>query len=348
MHWQSWVMALRKHKTIPIFVPHWGCPKDCLFCDQKSITGQKEAMTPEKAADIIRIGIEHKKPDEILEIGFFGGSFTGIPATEQEALLSLAFEAKKAGYVDGIRLSTRPDYINETVLERLRNYGVTCVELGAQSMDDRVLSLNRRGHSCEQTKLAAKMIQKSGISLGLQMMVGLYGDTDEGVMKTAEAFAELSPDCVRIYPTLVIRGTGLCDLYESGMYTPLTVQQATNRCAVIYQFFTERKITVIRMGLLQTEPETVVAGPMHPAFGELVLSRIFYHKLMPKLENLKGKEVEILVHPKDVSALLGQNRENIEAIKKESGASLLLVLQDETIKRGDCKVKIQTKLRGEA
>ncbi len=333
---------MHKHKTIPIFVPHRGCPKDCLFCDQKSITGQKEPMTPAKAAETIRIGIEHKKPDEILEIGFFGGSFTGIPASEQEAFLSLAYAAKEAGLVDGIRLSTRPDYINETVLERLKKYGVTCVELGAQSMDDTVLTLNRRGHTAKQTKVAAKMIQKSGISLGLQMMIGLPGNTEVGAMKTAEAFAELAPDCVRIYPTLVIRGTGLADLYKSGDYTPLTVSEAAEQCAALHQFFTERNITVIRMGLLQTEPETVVAGPMHPAFGELVLSRIFYHKLMPKLADCAGKRAEISVHPKDVSAVLGQNRENIEIIKEKSGLLKLLVMQDETIKRRECRVNTLT------
>ncbi len=297
-------------------------------------------MTPEKAAESIRIGIEHKKPDEILEIGFFGGSFTGIPISQQEALLSIAYEAKKAGFVDGIRLSTRPDYINETVLERLNQYGVTCVELGAQSMDDKVLALNRRGHTMEQTKTAANMIRKSGISLGLQMMVGLYGDTEEGAMKTAEEFAALSPDCVRIYPTLVIRGTGLCALYESGTYTPLTISEAVKQCADLYQFFTERNITVIRMGLLQTEPETVVAGPLHPAFGELVLSRIYYNKILPKLTGCAGREIEISVHPKDVSALCGQNRDNILAIKEKSGLAGLVILQDETIARGDCQVKI--------
>lgn len=320
-----------KHKTIPIFVPHWGCPCDCLFCDQKKITGIKEEMTPERAASIIEEGLLRKKSGDFLEIGFFGGSFTGIPAPQQEALLALAYQAKLSGKIDGIRLSTRPDYINETVLQRLLAYGVTTVELGAQSMDDEVLVVNRRGHSAEQTQKAARTIKNSGIALGLQMMIGLPGDTFEKTMKTAEEFAKLSPDCVRIYPTLVIRDTGLDALYQSGMYSPLSVEEAVRQCSYLYRFYTERNIEVIRMGLLDMNPEDIVAGPFHPAFGELVLSEVCYQYLCDEMTSVTSNQISIHVHPRFVSILCGQKRRNMFRLQQNYDLKKIDIIQDETI-----------------
>jgi len=323
-----------KHKTIPVFVPHWGCPQSCLFCNQKKITGQKEEMTTERAREIIRQGIAKKKPDDVLEIGFFGGSFTGIPAGQQEALLGLAKEALDAGHVQGIRLSTRPDYINETVIHRLLRFDVTCVELGAQSMQDEVLLLNKRGHTAHQTRQAAKMIKDSGMKLGLQMMVGLPGDTEAMAMDTAEQFANMNADCVRIYPTLVICDTELQAWYKSGQYHPLSVDEAVSVCSRLYQYFTEKDIQVIRVGLLETEEGSLVAGPYHHAFGELVRSHLFYETILKALKKHLKKEWTVFVHPQDVSAVMGQKRENLIRLKEALSLEALHIVQDSEVTRG--------------
>ncbi|MGN1059768.1 MAG: elongator complex protein 3 [Clostridia bacterium] len=336
---QSWVQTVEnKHKTIPIFVPHWGCPGDCLFCDQKRITGLREDMTPKRAAAIIKAGVGRRRPGEHLEIGFFGGSFTGIPAKQQEALLALAQEAVVAGLADGIRLSTRPDYINNSVLDRLLRFGVTTVELGAQSMDDDVLNASRRGHTAEQTRQAARLIHDRGLQLGLQMMIGLPQDTQAITMKTAEAFAALEPVCVRIYPTLVIRGTGLDGLYQAGAYTPLTVDEAVARCCRLYRYFTERHIDVIRMGLLQIAPEDLTAGPYHPAFGELVLSAVCYEQLSQRLQGFAGKRVRISVNPRYLSVLQGQKKQNLRRLADKFQLTEIQVIQNQRIPWGEFDV----------
>lgn len=324
-----------KCKTIPVFVPHWGCPCDCLFCDQKKITGQKTEMTPELASQIIRAGVVHRKPGEHWEIGYFGGSFTGIPASQQEALLQLAQEAVSKGWVNGIRLSTRPDYINEAVLNRLRHYGVTTVELGAQSMDDEVLCLCRRGHTAAQTRQAAEKIHQSGLELGLQMMVGLPGDSMEKTMKTAYEFAALSPACVRIYPTLVIKGTGLEQLYRAGKYTPLTVTEAVLQCCRLYRFFSEHGIQVIRMGLLQMSPADIAAGPFHPAFGELVLSEYCYEKAAEQLSHMDAKQVSVRLNPRFVSAFVGQKKINLLRLSQRFSLGKIKLIQDAAVPMGD-------------
>ncbi len=335
-HFQRWVLAVKnKYKTIPIFVPHWGCPCDCLFCDQKKITGIREEMTPERAADIIETGILHKLPGEHLEIGFFGGSFTGIPVQKQENLLELAFKARESGKVDGIRLSTRPDYINEEVLDRLLHFGVTTVELGAQSMDDDVLSMSHRGHTVEQTRASARLIVNRGLGLGLQMMVGLPGDTAEKTAKTATEFCELKPDCVRIYPTLVIRGTALDELYQKGQYRPLSVEEAVTRCCFLYQYFTERNVDVIRMGLLQMKEEDISAGPYHPAFGELVQSAVFCEQLSQAICNFAQKNLVIHVHPRYLSIANGQKKSNIHQLKVKHGLDCLKMIPDEMVPWGE-------------
>ncbi len=336
MRFQSWVLTVKnKYKTIPIFVPHWGCPCECLFCDQKKITGVREEMTPERATEIIKTGILHKRQGEHLEIGFFGGSFTGISAKKQEALLELAYAAVQTGDVDGIRLSTRPDYINDAVLDRLQRFGVTTVELGAQSMNDDVLNYSRRGHTAEQTRVAARAIVNCGIGLGLQMMVGLPGDTAEITMQTAEEFCKLKPNCVRIYPTLVIRGTALDKLYQKGQYTPLSVEEAVARCGFLYQYFTEQNVDVIRMGLLQMKEEDISAGPYHSAFGELVQSAVFCEKLSQAISDKTNKKIFVHVHPRYVSIANGQKKANVHHLMVKHQLSDFKIIPDEMVPWGD-------------
>ena len=327
-------MSIR-HKTIPVFVPHWGCPQDCLFCNQKAITGQKEDVTAEYVSELITVTTQKAKSDDVIEVGFFGGSFTGIPVGIQEALLKPAYEALVAGKIHGIRLSTRPDYISESVLLRLKQFGVSTVELGAQSMDDSVLLKSRRGHNADQTIKAAKMIKNAGFHLGLQMMLGLPEDTFEKSVKTAEKFIELEPSCVRIYPTLVLKHTSLAKEYESGRYQVLTVEEAVEQCAVLYAMFKHKSIDVIRMGLLDMEPEAICAGPYHPAFGELVMSKVCYKRLAESVAPFAGRDIIIKTHPRYVSTLVGQKRANIRKLQEEFNIKKIEIEQDSALGRDE-------------
>ncbi len=323
-----------KYKTIPIFVPHWGCPQNCTFCNQRAITGVTEKMTVERAREIVEQCLAGKESGDHIEIGFFGGSFTGIPAEDQEAFLELAHEFVSAGLVDAIRLSTRPDYIDDAVIERLLHYGVKTIELGAQSMDDNVLSRCNRGHDAQTTRFAAEKINQAGISLGLQMMPGLPGDTEEISEKTAEEFIAMNPRCVRIYPTLVLKNTALAKEFLSGTYTPLTLEEAVVRCTMLYAMFQRHSIEIIRMGLLEVAEEGVLAGPYHPAFGELVMSRVFFDKMAKMLENHQDNSVCFLVHPKDISAAIGQKKENVNRLKESFSLNEIHFKQDASLTRG--------------
>ena len=326
-----------KHKTIPVFVPHMGCPNDCSFCNQKKITGTIKTVTPIDADNQIKEALKTIPKDATcVEIGFFGGSFTGIDKELQEGFLSVAKKYKDSGLIDEIRLSTRPDYIDNDILDRLCSFGVTTVELGAQSMDDDVLKLNRRGHTKEQTHIASHLIKSKGLKLGLQMMTGLYGDNEETCIKSCEEIISLSPDCVRIYPTLVLKDTYLDELYKKGEYTPQTINEAVKLCAVLKQKFDEYRIPVIRLGLMASDninPDAdVVAGPYHPSIGELVQSEIYFTKIIKELKS----DAEILVNNKDISAFVGNKKSNIKRLK-EAGFDVSFK-GNESILHGEFKI----------
>ena len=215
-----------------------GCPFDCVFCDQRQITGQQNAQSDAEIAGKIEQYLA-TLPDENckIEIGFFGGSFTGLKVTEQQRYLDLAKPWLKSGKISGIRLSTRPDYINDEILKMLKECGVTAIELGVQSMDDEVLRLAGRGHTADDVKKAAGKIKAAGFSLGLQMMTGLPGDSFDKSLKTAEEIVLLGADSTRIYPALVIRNTSLENIYRQGRYKPLTLDEAVDWCSRIVPLF---------------------------------------------------------------------------------------------------------------
>lgn len=265
---------MKKFKIIPIFVPHKGCPHQCSFCNQRHITGQLIEMTAEKAREIIKMYLTTIDSEKNrVEIAFFGGSFTAIDMQSQNELLNVALEYKNIGRVHGIRLSTRPDYITDEILQNLKDKGVTEIELGVQSMCEDVLKLNNRGHSPQDVIDASKLVKNYGFTLGLQMMVGLIGDTRETSIYTAGEIARLKPDFVRIYPTLVFKNTDLYDEYKNGRFRPLTLNEAVDICADIVKIFDKENIKVIRLGLLMSDEEAksnFVAGPHHPRFRELV------------------------------------------------------------------------------
>lgn len=325
-----------RHANLAFFVPHLGCPHQCSFCNQKNISGNLFPPTPKEVENACKIAAKQLKNRNFpAEIAFFGGSFTAIEPQKMQSLLKAAYPFVACGAFDGIRISTRPDAISLEILEILRKYGVTMIELGAQSMDDAVLCQNGRGHTAEQVVEAAALIRQAGFSLGLQMMVGLPGDGKTGHRRTAEQIALLRPDCVRIYPVLVVKGTDLARWYAEGTYIPLTVEEAVERTAWLLRFFEERDILVIRVGLHAEEAleQSCIAGPYHPAFGELCYSRVWLNRLLERLEreDLSQKTLRILVHPSLLSKAIGQKRENLARLSQ--AGYRVQILSDDTISK---------------
>mgnify|MGYP000891907678 FL=1 len=314
----------KKMKIIPIFVPHIGCPNDCVFCNQRRITGQKNVVAgKEYVRSIVEEYIKTIDKDTDKEIAFFGGSFTAIDIKVQEELLSVTKHYKDLGLVSRIRCSTRPDAINDEILQLQKRYGMDIIELGIQSLDDEVLKLSNRGHNKGQSLEASRLIKEHGFILGHQIMPGLPGSNREKDIKTCIESIEMKPDMVRIYPTLIINDTRLYDMYEEGLYKPLTLYEAVEISAYIYSLYQVNNINVIRIGLQNTdsinEGEDVKAGPFHPAFRQLVEERIYYTALLSCLseKNLEGKH--IVIHSPDnlISYFAGQNRANINKLKEE-------------------------------
>ena len=307
--------------NIPIFVSHLGCPNDCIFCDQKKITGVRGGYDFEGAEKKIALSLETAPEECEIEIAFFGGSFTGIGSEYQNKYLETAQKFMNDKRVKGIRLSTRPDYINEDILDNLKKHGVTSIELGVQSMDDKVLEMNKRNLKASDTVKAAELIKRSGFSLGLQMMTGMYGSTPEKDIETAEEIAALAPETVRIYPTVAIEGTRLYELYLSGEYVPYSLEKTVELCAKLYDLFEENNIKVIRGGLMSSSEikEGKVAGPYHSSFGELVASRRYLRRIMEKLEgkDVSGKSVTVFSPKYKVSQVLGNKLSNIKRLKEE-------------------------------
>lgn len=341
---------MKKQYIIPIFVPHLGCPNDCIFCNQKSISGQKKQITKEETKKIIDNYLESIKNENAkVEIAFYGGSFTAIEKEKQEELLEIAYQYVKEGKIESIRVSTRPDAINKEVLKRLKKYKVKTIELGVQSSNDYILEKARRGHTFEDVKKASKMIRWNGFDLGHQMMVGLPESTRIDEINTAKALIKLKPKMVRIYPVLVVKNTKLEREYEKGNYEPLPLVQAVETCKELVRMFADKKIEVIRIGLQNTEEisepgskqSEVVAGPYHPAFRQLVESGMWYDAIVEKIKklNVKVKEVEVTVNPIDANNVIGHKKENVQKLKDIYDVDLILK-QDKSIKQGKSKIEI--------
>lgn len=319
-----------KHINVALFVPDLGCPHRCSFCNQKTISGKQN---PINAADIekaVETALSTADCNEG-EIAFFGGSFTAIDRGYMLELLKKAEEYVSKGLFRGIRISTRPDCINEEILEILRSYGVSSIELGCQSMDDDVLSMNNRGHTSDCVVRASELIRCYGFELGVQMMTGLYGDTREKSLETARKLISLKPDTARIYPTVVLEGTELERLYRNGKYTPQSIEEATELCSELLMMFNGSGIRVIRLGLHSggNVEEGFVAGVYHPAFRELCESRIYLKLTEKELETqkLSGGEIEITVGSRYVSMLAGQKKSNVKYLQAK-GYKVRIVQDD--------------------
>lgn len=304
----------RSHSNISVFVPHIGCPNMCSFCNQRYITGTCKAPHPEDVeAAVLKAAAAPGFNPRNTEIAFFGGSFTAISRGYMESLLKSASRFVNNGTVSGIRISTRPDAIDGEILELLKKYRVAAIELGAQSMNDRVLKMNNRGHTAADVVKSAELIRSGGFELGIQMMTGLYGDSDTSAINTAKKIIALGPDTVRIYPTIVLKDTYLAALYLDKRYSPQPLDGAVALASKLLLMFEKEGIKVIRLGLHSIENNAFIAGPWHPAFSELCLSNIYLSKAITKLRS-KGSYT-IYVNPAAVSQMTGQKKSNLAFLR---------------------------------
>ncbi len=323
-----------KHVIIPIFVPHKGCPHDCIFCNQKKISGQLKELKACEIPKIIEEYLQTIPSDAFVEVAFFGGSFTAIDKALQIDYLRMAAPYIDSGRVSEIRLSTRPDSIDEQILDMLRNYGVKTIELGVQSLDDEVLKASCRGHDSQCVFKAAALIKEKGFRLGIQTMTGLPKDTNEKCIETARKVISMKPDIVRIYPVLVIKDTQLERQFINGTYKPQALDEAVELCAELLKLYNENGIKVIRIGLqitvnINEGPESqVVAGPIHSAFRQLVESKL----ALKKIELLLNKTVlnsvsnlTIKTSKSNISNVVGHKRSNINYLKEKYGISSISV-----------------------
>jgi histone acetyltransferase (RNA polymerase elongator complex component) len=304
-----------KHYTIPIFIPELACPNQCVFCNQRKISGQLEIPSQKEVREKIELHLKTiPKENNIIEVGFFGGNFTGIELDLQKQYLEITDEYFLAKKIDAIRISTRPDYINSEILEFLKIHHVSTIELGAQSMNDEVLIQSERGHTAGDIEKASKEILSAGFRLGLQMMIGLPCDTFEKSMQTARKIISLKANETRIYPTLVIAETKLEKLYQQGIYKPLSLDEAVFLSKELFKEFENHEVKIIRMGLHPSE-ELVnntgfIAGPFHQSFKELVLTELWKEKL-DNIENKEGnKNVVIYVPISQINYAVGHNGKN--------------------------------------
>ena len=330
-----------RNSIIPVFVPHLGCPNDCVFCNQRRISGHTEPATAQTVKTAIENAAALFPKGTKRQLAFYGGSFTAIPTVEQVALFEAAKPYLDDGTISSIRLSTRPDAIDAETLARLKKYSVQTVELGAQSLCDNVLWLSNRGHTAKEVEEAARMVKQAGFELILQMMTGLPGDTDESCIETAKKIIALHPDGVRIYPTVIVRDTELYDMWKAGTYKEHTVSDAVRVCAKITKLFDEAGIPIIRMGLNPTEDLSggdAVGGAYHPALGELVRSRMMLDKAVELLDGIEpDMRVVLGVNKSDVSKMIGQHRCNAEALKTQFKLKSIKIIQT-NINSGEIKL----------
>lgn len=341
---------MKKEYIIPIFVPHLGCPNNCIFCNQKKISGQTKMVNAKDVEDTIEYYLKNFKDDnKYVEVAFFGGSFTAIEKEKQEELLQAVQKYIHDKKVNSIRISTRPDAIDKDILKMLKKHHVKTIELGVQSMNNYILNRSQRGHTVEDVKKASKLIRWNGFILGHQMMVGLPESTKQDEINTAKELIKLKPKIVRVYPVLVIKDTPLAIEYENKEYTPLTVTQAVERCKEIVELFNKHKINVIRIGLQNTEEisdpskETsqVVAGPYHPAFRQLVESSMWYDSLLNEIKKINTKviKVKIIANPENINNIIGHKKENVLKLKEVYDVDVA-VESSEEIKPGKFKLEI--------
>ena len=322
---------------IPVFIPHAGCPHRCVFCNQRAITGKKKvalnANLVENAMALYDDSDNHHS--RAVQIAFYGGNFLGLPEDTIRAMLGAAQYFISIGKIDGIRFSTRPDTINEDRVALIKKYAVETVEIGAQSMSNRVLGASHRGHDASQTAAAVSLLKANGFETGVQMMIGLPGDSDRTVLLSGEAIAALTPDFVRIYPTVVLAGSDLEKWYRSGRYTPLSLDRAVALTKDLWTIFNQAGIRVVRMGLPATDElqnGTSLAGPFHPAFGHLVYEALIFDTIVNSYKKAESNDVvDIHVHPRNFSKVTGLNSGNRERLATYYTPNPVHLIPDKTV-----------------
>jgi histone acetyltransferase (RNA polymerase elongator complex component) len=331
---------------IPIFLPHLGCPHQCAFCNQTSITGvTPDMISPETLCLMINEFLEYKKtPLRCVQVSFYGGNFLGLKKDYIKILLDETTKFVKNKTVDSIRFSTRPDTITNKQLDLIRDYPVSTIEIGVQSMDNQVLAMSERGHTALDTEKAAALLKERNYNVGMQMMVGLPGDDETKSLVTAQKIAWLSPDFVRIYPTVVLAHSRLARWYRNGDYTPWSLSRCVSLVKKLYLFFKSKNIPVIRMGLQATEDlekdATILAGPYHPAFGHMVHSEIFMDMAVSLLETERGSydKIIIKVHPRSISKMRGLKNKNVERLKKKFQIKSIEIIPDVSLAQDKLRV----------
>lgn len=331
-----------KHSIIPLFIPHQGCPHQCVFCNQVRITGRATPVSARDVAETIHRYVSGVSEPRVWEAAFYGGSFTALPRDVMIELLTPAFSALKAGVISKIRLSTRPDYIDDAVLSLLSRYGVTTVELGVQSLDERVLLLSEREHTAADAEKAVAMLRSYGMTVGLQFMVGLPGEDGRSLRHTARKGALLCPDFIRLYPVLVLKDTKLDTMRRNHQYEPLRLEEAVFRCAFLKRWYARHGIPVIRTGLQATEEldrgTSITGGPYHAAMGELTEQAIVRHAIRKRLLAFsEGSPVTIVCHPRDRSKLAGHKKETWHWVLSHFPGSLCR--EDPSLREGEFRIE---------
>ncbi|AGB40592.1 histone acetyltransferase [Halobacteroides halobius DSM 5150] len=331
-----------RNYIIPVFVPHLGCPHDCVFCNQEEITGIKKRINPQEVNEQINDYLATiPKSANRIEVAFYGGSFTAIEQEYQQQLLTVAQQRLEQDDLTGVRLSTRPDYITSEILKYLQEFGVTTIELGVQSLDNQVLKAAGRGHTRLDVQKAVSLIKEYSFALGLQMMPGLPQSTVESDLRTGREIIALTPDFVRIYPTLVIKGTKLEGLYQQGDYQPLVLSQAVDLVARLVVKFRKAAIPVIRVGLQPSEgvnKDEVIAGPFHSSFRQLVDSKLMLDKVIKQIKAQKLEKITVIINPKDESNLRGQKNKNLIYLKENYDLKQINIEASRALARGEIKV----------
>lgn len=308
-----------KKITIPFFISHQGCPHTCSFCDQKTISGGDRALP--NSSEILQKISDWRiySNDRPLEVAFFGGTFTALPIEVQEQLLQPLQKPRQAGIVSCIRISTRPDYISPEIVTRLKQWGVTTIEIGVQSMDNQVLQSAARGHLAVDSLNAITVIKEQGLVIGAQLMPGLLGDTLLKCRKSLQQVVQVGVDFLRIYPVVVLEKTELALQYQNGIYKPLSLKEGVEWCKVLLHDAMISKTPVIRIGLQADEglnKKTILAGCWHPALGQLVRSALYADLIEKMLLQTGGNSIfSLQCHSSRISDCIGQNREHLHRFK---------------------------------
>ncbi len=349
---------MKKHAIIPIFIPHLGCPNDCVFCNQRAITARTETPTSETVRGTIEEWLSTLEPKraeglETIEIAFYGGSFTGLSIPEQSYYLSVAKEFLDSSRIDAVHLSTRPDYINHEILENLKHYGVQTIELGVQSFDDEVLKASNRGHSSQDVYNAVELIKEYGFDFGIQLMIGLPGDSLKTCIQSAEKAASLKPNLARLYPTIVLDDTRLLEMYRKGEYQALTRSEAIERTKEMYKILANAGIYIMRVGLKSTDiigdGGAINGGTYHPAFRQLVESAIMRDEFTPQLKAICDSshdftnriKVDLCANSAWFSNLVGNNAENRIFCEETFPQLNIKFCVDDNLADGECVARLK-------